>query len=464
MLVGGFKAVLAAAGLLVLLGAGNSVGFAVRASSLESNWQSEEALGVSPGHLASARAEVAAMRSRWLGPLPYPVASGAILVDPFGKPEAIAAANRAAATNAARARARVALQQLREAAGPNFAGYYDAELALGRANLPAEINRLADGWLTRAALTAALRDQLSAASGGLADGLPQDVAAGLARLQDLRTAAGAAGLATDPAGDAIAEAQIYLARSYPIMLAEHQAVLGDVTAAVAALQGRLDRRHDVDEKLARASRLISDVEQYASASEFRDRLQNVRGQLAEATTEDRLAALSTSLDGLVRDLEDAKTRYERAAAQARANATAATTACIQGAQAQLIVIHLATQQLVAYDNGCPWLQTAITTGRSALPTDRGTFQVFYKAPVYKMVSPWPKGSPYWYPDTYVYNAMEFVSDGTFIHSADWQPASSYGAGSQNGPYASHGCVHVQNGPLQQLYNWAAIGTTVVVGD
>ena len=77
---------------------------------------------------------------------------------------------------------------------------------------------------------------------------------------------------------------------------------------------------------------------------------------------------------------------------------------------------------------------------------------------------WPRGSPYWYPDTWVYNAMEFVGDGTFIHNANWQPVNSYGPGSQNGPYASHGCIHVQDGPLQRLYNWAAIGTTVVVGD
>ena len=61
-------------------------------------------------------------------------------------------------------------------------------------------------------------------------------------------------------------------------------------------------------------------------------------------------------------------------------------------------------------------------------------------------------------------AAVFVGDGTFIHSAEWQPASSYGAGSQNGPFASHGCVHVPSGTLQRLYNWAAIGTTVVVGD
>src|SRR5262249_31982894 len=129
-----------------------------------------------------------------------------------------------------------------------------------------------------------------------------------------------------------------------------------------------------------------------------------------------------------------------------------------------VLIHLATQQLVAYDNGCPFLTTLITTGRPALPTDRGTFHIFAKYPSYHMISPWPPGSPFWYHDAWVYNAMEFVSDGTFIHNASWQPADTYGPGSQYGPYASHGCVHVPDGPLARLYAWAQIGTTVTVID
>ena len=106
----------------------------------------------------------------------------------------------------------------------------------------------------------------------------------------------------------------------------------------------------------------------------------------------------------------------------------------------------------------------MTTGRPALPTGRGTFHIFYKSRSYHMVSPWPDGSPFHYPPTWVYNAMEFIGDGTFIHNADWQPDASYGPGSQNGPYASHGCVHVVDAPLAQLYDWAPIGTTVIVGD
>jgi len=97
------------------------------------------------------------------------------------------------------------------------------------------------------------------------------------------------------------------------------------------------------------------------------------------------------------------------------------------APAQLIVVHLSSQELVAYQDGCPILRTPVTTGRPALPTGRGTFHIFYKSRSYHMVSPWPDGSPFHYPPTWVYNAMEFIGDGTFIHNADWQPDASAGA-------------------------------------
>jgi lipoprotein-anchoring transpeptidase ErfK/SrfK len=136
--------------------------------------------------------------------------------------------------------------------------------------------------------------------------------------------------------------------------------------------------------------------------------------------------------------------------------------CLQNVPPKMIVVHLVTQQLIAYDHGCVYLRTPVTTGRPALPTGRGTFKIFYKSPRYLMHSPWPPGSPYWYPDAWVGAAMEFIGDGTFLHTADWEPTWAYGAGSEYGPYASHGCVHVMDGPAWNLYSWAPIGTTVVV--
>src|SRR5207245_2429247 len=46
--------------------------------------------------------------------------------------------------------------------------------------------------------------------------------------------------------------------------------------------------------------------------------------------------------------------------------------------------------------------------------------------------------------------------------ASWQPYSTLGPGSQNGPYASHGCIHVPLPAVRILFNWAPLGTPVVV--
>jgi lipoprotein-anchoring transpeptidase ErfK/SrfK len=159
-------------------------------------------------------------------------------------------------------------------------------------------------------------------------------------------------------------------------------------------------------------------------------------------------------------LSEAVTAAQEAAYQAALNSY---TQCIPNAPAQLIIVHTSTQKLVAYNNGCPFLVTLTTTGRPGLRTDTGTFTIHAKYTDYTMISPWPPGSQFWYPTTVVHDAMLVnPADGTFIHSAAWEPASAYGPGSENGPYASHGCMHVQDGPLATLFNWVQIGATVIV--
>lgn len=469
MRVGGKQLLLAAAGLFLLagvaIGAGNTMAFGDRAAALERDWRSEEAAGVSSVRLAGPRAELAAMRSRWIGPVPYPVASGAAFVDPFGHVEQMTATDRAEAMRDERGKARTALEALRQAGGPNYRGYYDAQVQLGGARGPADIERLVTRWTRETQQLQATQDQLGQVSGGLNEGLPKDVSDATAHLGQLRDSALAAGLSPEPASGTIADAQLYLGLPSSDMVSKHQAVVTELSAATETLQTRVDSRRQADDQLNTAAGLLGDLRRLGGADGgFSGRLDQGRQDLASAHTDEQLATAVQSSGGLVRELGAAKAKRQQELAAAAPSPPSVGGACIDGAAAQLIVIHLATQQLVAYNNGCPWLQTAVTTGRSALPTDRGTFHIFYKAPVYKMVSPWKKPSPFWYPDTYVYNAMEFVGDGTFIHSAEWQPASSYGAGSQNGPFASHGCVHVPSGTLQRLYNWAAIGTTVVVGD
>jgi len=136
--------------------------------------------------------------------------------------------------------------------------------------------------------------------------------------------------------------------------------------------------------------------------------------------------------------------------------------CVPNAPARLIVVDLTAQRLTAYDSGCPFLETPVTTGGPELPTPPGTYHLLVKSATWRVVSPYPISSPHWFPDTTVHDYLRLSAGGLAIHSAEWEPADRYGPGSERGAYATHGDVHVQVAPLQRLYDWAAIGTTVVV--
>jgi len=125
---------------------------------------------------------------------------------------------------------------------------------------------------------------------------------------------------------------------------------------------------------------------------------------------------------------------------------------------KVIVVSLVCQELTAYENRVPFVSTLITTGRPALPTPPGQYSVLSKISPYQMVSPWPPGSPFWYPPSWTTYTLWFRSDGYAIHDAPWR--SVYGPGTQlNG---SHGCINTPFAPMQKLYSWAPVGTAVRV--
>jgi len=129
---------------------------------------------------------------------------------------------------------------------------------------------------------------------------------------------------------------------------------------------------------------------------------------------------------------------------------------------RLITVSVQEQRLTAYEDGRMVVDTPVTTGRPALATDIGAMRVLRKDAPWTMQSPWPKGSPEWYPDTVVQMVVWFTSNGEGLHDASWQPAATLGPGSQFGPFASHGCIHLPLAAITTLFDWAPIGTPVVV--
>jgi lipoprotein-anchoring transpeptidase ErfK/SrfK len=463
--VGARRAVVAALVLIPLtlvgLAGANVAAFQSRAAGLEQAWNADQANGMTGAQLAPARASLRAVRARTVLFLPYAAFSFALFRDPFAGPEALAAPARAKALSEARQRAQDDLDRLHDVGGPNYVGYQSHADALAHAARLPDLVRLARAWEAEAQQLAGDRDELGSISGGLTGGLPKDVVDGVARIQSLISTAAQAQLWADPATGALTHAQAYLKLEYPDMLAQHDVLASEVRSAGDAVQHRVDTRTRADQLMVRAADLITQAAKYGvDASKVTQAQAAV--QAAESARDD------ARMDGATAALKQAVSQLNAAvsAAEQRAYATALAddTACVPGAPAQLVVIRLATQKLVARNNGCPFLTTPVTTGRPALRTDQGTFTIHARYPSYLMHSPWqPSTNPLWYPDTVVHDAMLIVpADGTFIHSAEWEPASAYGPGSEDGPYASHGCVHVQGGPLATLYAWAQVGATVIV--
>jgi lipoprotein-anchoring transpeptidase ErfK/SrfK len=136
------------------------------------------------------------------------------------------------------------------------------------------------------------------------------------------------------------------------------------------------------------------------------------------------------------------------------------------AHGKMILISLSGQWLFAFQDGRRLLDTPVTTGRPELPTPTGTYHVLAKYSPYEFISPWPVGSPYYYPPSMTNYALEFRADGYFIHDAPWR--NVYGPGTNlphndpGDPFGSHGCVNVPFPAQKKLFAWAAVGTEVKI--
>jgi lipoprotein-anchoring transpeptidase ErfK/SrfK len=135
---------------------------------------------------------------------------------------------------------------------------------------------------------------------------------------------------------------------------------------------------------------------------------------------------------------------------------------------RMIVVNLTQQRLYAFQNGREVFTTLILSGAPDLPTPPGTYHVFAKLSPTTFYSPWPKGSPHYYPPTHINFALEFLAGGYFLHDSWWH--SVYGPGT-NGWHkdpvygwqeGSHGCVSMPYNAASWLYQWAPIGTTVQI--
>lgn len=112
-----------------------------------------------------------------------------------------------------------------------------------------------------------------------------------------------------------------------------------------------------------------------------------------------------------------------------------------------IEVDLKRQQLRYFFGDKKLDEFLISSGVAGLPTPKGEFKILQKKPVVNY-----RGPDYYLPGT-KWNLL-FSVKGYFIHGAYWH--------NNFGKPMSHGCVNVSYADMESLYNFAEVGTKVVI--
>ena len=438
----------ASAVALTAVAGGHQASFARQAAALEQRWHVDTAGGEPASSLAQLRSELAASaysKTPAWSPLWW-FGTGQRLLDSLGTRTA---RDWTAAMDAARGQAPavfISWEQMAAQLSPYVpADAVSAERGWSRqlagAATPAAVERLIGLWTgdITTARDAALLSQVNAevgAYGGL-NGLVSQASAAVAKAQ------------RDKLDPGSVPALTTTLRTEVSAHADATGTLRALIAAVQTLHALLGLNHNV---AAGLPPLLYSVDQAAaertpSAAGFVARYNSIalafraaRETSQLSTVAEQIVALQTAVAGVL-------------------GADQCGHAVPPG---KAITLNLTLQEAVFYDNGCVVRATPITTGRPFLRTPTGTFHVFFKTSPFTMVSPWPHGSPFWYPTGTVTWVMEFDVGGYFLHDASWEPSSMYGPGSENSYVASHGCVHIPTPVMRWAYQWTPIGTPVII--
>ncbi|KKD39323.1 MAG: L,D-transpeptidase [Limnoraphis robusta] len=119
---------------------------------------------------------------------------------------------------------------------------------------------------------------------------------------------------------------------------------------------------------------------------------------------------------------------------------------LQDSTERWIQIDLTRQRLVAWEGNKPVYAVIVSTGKRSTPTRTGTFKVYTKYRETRMTGP-----DYDVPDV---PYTMYYDGGMAIHGAYWHNLF--------GTPVSHGCTNVAVNHAKWLFEWAEVGTPVVV--
>ena len=137
---------------------------------------------------------------------------------------------------------------------------------------------------------------------------------------------------------------------------------------------------------------------------------------------------------------------------------------------KVLVISLTEQAMRVYDHGRLVNAFLVTTGRPEKPSRPGNWwvesherNIIFKADV-------PQNDPYWYPNTPINYAMQYHSDGYFVHDSWWRveygPNTQFPhqdtAGDTAADLGSHGCVNMSKADAEWVYNFVSLFTGIII--
>ncbi|HVI60873.1 MAG TPA: L,D-transpeptidase, partial [Candidatus Saccharimonadales bacterium] len=125
-----------------------------------------------------------------------------------------------------------------------------------------------------------------------------------------------------------------------------------------------------------------------------------------------------------------------------------------GSYGKLLVADINAKKMWAYQNGQQVNSWLISAGAPATPTPVGQFKVYAKYSVQDMRGSNPDGTPYFQPHV---RWVSYFYQGSAVHGVYWRPLSWFGVHN-----SSHGCIGLPEDQAKWVYNWAPIGTTVIV--
>ena len=132
----------------------------------------------------------------------------------------------------------------------------------------------------------------------------------------------------------------------------------------------------------------------------------------------------------------------------RPETIALATTRMEASQERWIEIDLSSQRLIAREGSDRIYEITISTGKAATPTPTGVFAIHSKLRRDRM-----RGADYDVPN--VPHVMYFHR-GYAVHGAHWHH--------RFGTPVSHGCINLPLEDAAWLYDWASVGTLLVIHD